>query len=172
MDCFTPCLLWPYLKNPVRMLELRIQVTVKESRAIRGEIYALEDQMQNDIARKDNEIQRLKDELEFLAAEPTKKGLTAEEILSMPDDEFEFKENNKLGQDQLNILKAISVYSDEVPEKELVDSAEGGHVKAKYNLEELEKLGYVEREFSQGLSDYGFTLTHKAREFLVKHEHV
>lgn len=154
-----------------KKIEEETLLTVKESRAIRGEIFELEESLQKEIERKDNEIQRLKDELNSVNTAPQSKALTAEDILSAPDE----KENSLtdiLFDDQIEILKEIGSYDDEVSERDIVASSREGNVKAKYNLGELEKNGYIKKDYSQNLGDYSYILTHKGRSFLVEFNHV
>jgi len=160
------------ITNIKKKIEEETLLTVKESRAIRGEIFELEERLQKEIERKDNEIQRLKDELNSVNTAPETKVLTAEDILSKPDEETENNSSDSLDSSQIDILKEIGSYDDEVSERGIVASSKEGHVKAMYNLGELEKHGHIKKDYSQSLDDYSYILTHKGRTFLVKFNHV
>jgi hypothetical protein len=155
-----------------KKIERESLLTVNESRAIRGEIYKLEESLQKEIGRKDGEIQRLKMEIDSISTQPNKKINSAEDILSSPDEKKSTENIDLLGDDQVALLQIIGSYTDAVEEIHIIESYNGGHVKAKYYLGELEKLGYVTRDYEQGLGDYTYELSHKARSFLVNHEHV
>lgn len=145
-------------------IEEETLLTVKESRAIRGEIFTLEEEHQKEVKRKDNEINRLKEELGNASG-------SVEHVGSDSADEFPEKDDD-LTDAQAQMLKEIGESDSAVSERSIVSQASSGHVKAKYDLGELENLGYLKKDYHSGISDYTYVLTHKGRAFLVTKGHV
>ena len=127
-------------------IEEETLLTVKESRAIRGEIFALEEEHQKEVKRKDNEIFRLREELENAP-------ISVEHVGSDSADELPEKDDD-LTDAQAQILKEIGESDSAVSKKRIVSQASSGHVKAKYDLGELQTLGYLERDYSSGVHGY------------------
>lgn len=142
-----------------RKIEDETLLTVKESRTIRGEIYTLEESFQDELNRKDREIERLKNELAAASNDGTATSLTAEEILAQP---------NEIDSDQIKLLSIIGNFHDEAPESSLISSIDGGYVKAQYLLGELEGQEYIKKDYDQADDEYTYALTHKGKAFLVK----
>lgn len=144
-----------------KVIEEETLLTVKQSRAIKNEVYSLEQEYLQELERKNNEIEKLKE------------NANTQEYSTERRPEVSTKENNdKITDSQLLLLKAIGKTSDKVRESMLVNNTEGGHVKAKYDLGELEKNKYVKRYHGTTEADYTYVLTRTGRAFLVANGHI
>ena len=98
-----------------RKIEDETLLSVKESRAIRREIYALEEEMQKDIERKDSEIERLRKELE---------DIEKDEMVSNVERQLSDPQSSKpetlshLSDPQLSMLKLAGEESEPALEKQ------------------------------------------------------
>lgn len=153
-----------------RDIEDETLLTAKESRAIRREIYAMEEELQKDLEKKDSEIERLK--LEIEESDKEKLVVNVEKQLSDPEENSIPPKLAHLPDGQLNMLKLVGESSGEVAEKQLINSSSSNHIEAKYNLGELQENDYLKHDYSQLLKDYSYELTHKGRSYLVTNGHV
>lgn len=155
-----------------RQIEDETLLTAKESRSIRREIYAVEEENQKELERKNYEIEKLKLEIEGLEK---KKSVKTEE--SLAKDDIEVESDSKLNsdvlpEDQLQILRLVGDSLGEFAEKQVIKNFPGSHVTVKYNLQELVDKGYLKHDYSQRLNDYSYELKHKGRSYLVKNGYV
>lgn len=151
-----------------KKIEEETLLTVKESQSIRREIYRIQEEFQNDISRKDSEIERLKLQIEEMYTKNP-------EVISEPTNQAQINTpitDIELSESQIKTLLAIVNNQGETAESRLVLGTPNNQVEVKYNLGELEKQGYLQRKFSQNQGDYTYDLTHKARSYLVKYKHV
>ena len=154
-----------------RKIEDDTLLTAKESRAVRREIYAAEEEFQKNLERKSSEIERLKMEIEEL--EKLKIVKEADKQPGNSKENSAYKpELDELSEGQLKMLKLVGNRDGEVAEKQLINNSSDNHIAAKYNLGELESNGYIRQDYSQRLSDYSYELTHKGRSYLVSNGHV
>lgn len=151
-----------------RRIEDETLLTAKESRSIRREIYALEEEFQKDLERKNSEIERLKLELEEI---DKGKSISIDQLAKSANS-IEPTIDKSLPEGQLEVLKKVGESEGAVSEQYLIDSESGSHIKNKYNLEELAKNGYLERGYDRNMDIYTYDLTHKGRSYLVKNKHV
>jgi hypothetical protein len=155
------------INNIKKTIEEETLLTVEESRSIRHEVYNLEDEFQKEISRKNIEIERLKIDIETLSSPSDQKSLTGKEIL----EKIDATSNDELDSEQIEILKLIGLKPNGELEKNILSAFKAGHLKAKYHLGELEKQGYLERDYDQSHKGYRLTLSHRGRALLVRNGH-
>lgn len=157
------------IANIKRQIEDEALLTVKESRAIRREIYTLEEELQKDLERKDSEIERLKLDIEEISQE--KHVVSVEKQLDKPEPSRAIS-SVELPEGQLKVLQLVGESTGEVGEMWLIKKSSDNHVTTKFNLGELQENDYLKHDYSQELHDYSYELTHKGRSYLVANGHV
>lgn len=157
------------IANIKRQIEGEALLTVKESRAIRHEIYTLEEELQKDLERKDSEIERLK--LEIAEVSKEKYVTPVEEQLDKSEQSLSVS-SVELPSGQLKMLQLVGEDTGEAEEEWLISRSKDNHVIAKFNLGELQEKDYLACNYDQGIGDYIYELTHKGRSYLVANGHV
>lgn len=150
------------LKEIRQRIEDETPLTIDEARKIKREALNIELKYDAEIEAKNNEIKRLKEELEA-----TKQKYLKVQIVDTDD----IKEDNVhqfiLNNEQLSLLESISQSNKYMTENSAINQSNNSRVKTEYNLGELLNNGYVSKDYSTKERDYYYSLTHKGRTALV-----
>lgn len=155
---------WRKEQSKLKAIRQRIEdetpLTVEEARIIRREALELENNYEKEIESKNQEIKKLKTNIEAL-----KESLnTAPDIVNA---EFKDKDSSMPSEEQVRLLKVISTHEGKMPEKYIFNESKTSRVKTEYDLGELLKYEFLKKVYLQSQKDYCYELTHKGRTTLV-----
>lgn len=152
------------LKLLRQTIEDETPLTLKESRDIRRNALQLEFEFGNELARKDNEISKLKEEIESLSVSAPEES----ESTSSDNEPVKYTQEIEIQKEHIDILQIIAeLGSSKILKKNILTKSEHNPVKAEFYLGELKKAGFVESYYSNISKDTLFSLTHTGRTALV-----
>jgi hypothetical protein len=155
------------LKEIRQKIEDETPLTVDEARKIKREALNIELKYDVEIETKNNEIKRLKEELEA-----TKQKYLSVKIVDTEDSNGNISKdidvsNFIINDEQLNLLRLIGQSNKYITENSAINQSNASRVKTEYNLGELLNNEYVSKDYSTKERDYYYSLTHKGRTALV-----
>ncbi|MBU1512426.1 hypothetical protein KKD52_18895 [Myxococcota bacterium] len=139
-------------------IEDQTPLTLEESRAIRYERFKVEEEYQERLNRKDEEIRRLKSELHPMVPKEKRQVATTQTGNQV-----------RLPHEQERLLRKIAGTPDYLPISSLIpDNAGDNRINMEYNLGELDRKGLVKYKNVPGLYEDVYYLTHSGKEYIVK----
>lgn len=161
---------WNNQQKALKVIKQRIEddtpLTLDESRQIRRELLRLESSYDEEIIRKNSEIDRLKDIIENLETKNTPTPKSPEPKPATKKRAAKTAPAEELNENQKHILIDIAKENGWVVTDSYVSKSEFDAVKVEYYLENLESMGYVKKEIKNG--NWGTQLTTKGKRFAVE----
>ena len=156
------------LKKIKQQIEDDTPLTIEESRQIRRELFRLEIQHEDEMSRKNNEIERLKnsasdlnERIKQLAATPTLKTNTP-----APDTSYETFED--IDSNEQIVLMDIAQRHGWINDENYFEDSSTNRVKIEFYLEDLESKGYLRRSHEPHRGGYTSSLTTKGKRFAIE----
>jgi hypothetical protein len=141
-----------------RQIENETPLTIEESRKIRSELQRREGEHEQEMDRKDSEIERLKAEISSFrtSSQP-------------PPEKSSSEKTHVLTPTQLAMLVLVESLNGEAPEKALITMSKEPKVKAEFDLGELVKLKLLRKKYDYDGGNPRYEFTHDGRKYLVEH---
>lgn len=155
--------------NEIRKnIEQETLLSVKDSQEIRRKIYELEDLHQNEVHKKNTEIDALKAELRDLSIDSSSTLSTSK----IPEDKNEKKSelNEKLDEGHYQILKIIDDIQTSLFESDIQESSNAGKSTIRHLLDELVQMNLLNQEYDEHSNKNAYTLTQKGNSQLHLHK--
>ena len=154
------------LKEIRQKIEDETPLTMEESREIRHAVMQLEADYARELERKENEIRRLREEIDIKSTLIPENSSGAEEHSS-----DENKSIIDIQNDHLDILQIIAKFGgNKVPKKNILTKSTHNTVKSEYYLGQLHKDGYVSSFYSRANKDFLYSLTQRGRKLLIENK--
>lgn len=155
------------LKEIKQKIEDDTPLTLDESREIRRELLRLESDYDEEITKKNTEIDRLKDIVSSLENQVKQSTQTKPKSTSTTKKTVKPKIDDSINTDQESILIDIAKSDGWVNDSEYLSSSKFDTVKAEYYLEDLESKGYLTRKYVPSKRGNSSTLTTKGKKFAI-----
>ncbi|MFC3914575.1 hypothetical protein ACFOSS_14055 [Pseudaeromonas sharmana] len=163
---------WNNQQKKLKEIKQRIEddtpLTLDESRQIRRELLRFESYYDDEITKKNNEIDRLKDIISTLEKQAQASSPEpAPEKSPSPKQQTKPKVDDRINEDQESILADIAKSGGWVTDDQFVSKSKFDTVKTEYYLEDLEAKGYVTRGYVGAKGGISTTLTTKGKKFAI-----
>lgn len=135
-----------------REIEGETPLTLQESRQLRAEVIESEFKHQEELDRLNNEIARLREELDRIRA-PGKPALQASELVLSPS--------------QLKLMKVLERVGGKALHSHLVTGNGPTRVGIEYDLGELKRLNLIHVDYDQSEGENSYELTHDGRRVVL-----
>jgi len=155
------------LKEIKQKIEDDTPLTLDESREIRRELLRLESDYDDEITKKNRELDRLKDIISSLENQVKKNSQTKLKGTATPKRSAKPKIDDSIDSDQELILIDIAKSDGRVNDSEYISNSKFDTVKAEYLLEDLESKGYLTRKYVTGKRGNFSALTTKGKKFAI-----
>lgn len=156
------------LKQIRQQIEDETPLTVEEARLLRREHYRLATHYDEQLSKRNVEIDRLKEIIKSLENELTEKEHLQDESSPKPEPETDSDIDDSLTEEQKEILFDIGKQGGEIINKEYISKSKLEKVKVEYYLEDLEQKSYVKSYFRYGMDSRTVKLTTKGKRFVVE----
>lgn len=156
------------LKEIKQTIEDDTPLTLDESRQIRRELLRLESSYDDEIARKNSEIDRLKDIVNNLEKEAQPKTQEPKPKITNKKRTPKTAPTEEINDDQKAILIDIAKENGWVLTDRYVSKSKFDSVKTEYYLENLQSAGYVKKDYQTGKGGWVTQLTTKGKKFAVE----
>ncbi len=156
-------------KEAKQAIEDETPLTIEESRNIRREHFRLETEYDNEIERKETEIERLKNHITELdkkinsLTSPYKEKEKPKKKVAQ-----KAQPSPSLNKDEIDILRLISDKGGIMRDSDVIHTSKFDKVKTEYYLENMENNGYLVRGYKSGYSDYMSELTTISKKLMVE----
>ena len=156
------------LKAIKQRIEDDTPLTLEESRVIRRELLRVESDYGEEIAKKNNDVDRYKDIILALENEIKEASLSSRKSKEPSGRIEKFNHSDSLNDELKQMLADIARAGGWVHEDNFLSESAFGTVKAEYFLEELESKGYVNRSYDGERACMAAMLTTKGKRFAVE----
>jgi predicted DNA-binding transcriptional regulator len=140
-----------------RKIEDETPLTIEESRRLRLSVLRLEEEFSQQLARKDAELESLRERIEALSKNGPRKNIQTGDL----------EEGLRIEASQVQILRSLNELSGEASERDLLKRSKETKIRTEYDLGELVRLELLSKDYRQSVKDFVYEFTHRGRSHFL-----